>query len=145
MRPVPVLSDYLVKLVIPDSRAILKPAVIYRFVSLIISRELSYVNRLHIVPVKSSCTHSELYSFVPLAPCPRQMRKCPVRALASASILCVLALSAAGAGVGAGTGHHVSTAGEMLRPCGSHAHMRHIAACASSSGGIQECAVGGRG
>jgi len=34
MRPVPVLSDYLVKLVIPASRAILKPAVIYRFVSL---------------------------------------------------------------------------------------------------------------
>jgi len=35
MRPVPVLSDYLVKLVIPASRAILKPAVIYRFVSLV--------------------------------------------------------------------------------------------------------------
>ena len=35
MRPVPVLPDYLVKLVIPASRAILKPAVIYRFVSLV--------------------------------------------------------------------------------------------------------------
>ena len=35
MRPVPVLSDYLVKLVIPASRAILKPVVIYRFVSLL--------------------------------------------------------------------------------------------------------------
>jgi len=34
IRPVPVLSDYLVKLVIPASRAILKPAVIYRVVSL---------------------------------------------------------------------------------------------------------------
>jgi len=34
MRPVPVFPDYLVKLVIPPSRAILKPAVIYRFVSL---------------------------------------------------------------------------------------------------------------
>jgi len=32
MRPVPVLSDYLVKLVIPASRAILKLAVIYQFV-----------------------------------------------------------------------------------------------------------------
>ena len=39
MRPVPVLSDYLVKLVIPSSRAILKPAVIYRFVSLVIGLE----------------------------------------------------------------------------------------------------------
>jgi len=37
MRPVPVFPDYLVKLVIPASRAILKPAVIYRFVSLIYS------------------------------------------------------------------------------------------------------------
>ena len=35
MGPVPVLPGYLVKLVIPDSRAILKPAVIYRFVSLV--------------------------------------------------------------------------------------------------------------
>jgi len=35
MRPVPVFTDYLVKLVIPASRAILKPAVIYRCVSLI--------------------------------------------------------------------------------------------------------------
>ena len=35
MRPVPVLSDYLEKLVIPASRAILKLAVIYRFVSLV--------------------------------------------------------------------------------------------------------------
>jgi len=35
MRPVPVFPDYLVKLVIPASRAILKPAVIYRFVSLL--------------------------------------------------------------------------------------------------------------
>jgi len=34
MRPVPVLLDYLVKLVIPASCAIQKPAVIYRFVSL---------------------------------------------------------------------------------------------------------------
>ena len=34
MRPVPVFPDYLVKLVIPASRAILKPAAIYRFVSL---------------------------------------------------------------------------------------------------------------
>jgi len=34
MRPVPVFPDYLVKLVIPASRAILKPAVVYRFVSL---------------------------------------------------------------------------------------------------------------
>jgi len=37
MRPVPVFPDYLVKLVIPPSLAILKPAVIYRFVSLAIS------------------------------------------------------------------------------------------------------------
>jgi len=76
--------------------------------------------------------------------CPKSMRKCPVRALASASIFCVLALSVAGAGAGAGTGHHVSTAGEMLRPCGSHTHTRHISACANSSGAIQGCAVGGR-
>ena len=41
MRPVPVLSDYLVKLVIPASRAILKPAVIYRFVSLIFTLQAS--------------------------------------------------------------------------------------------------------
>jgi len=34
MRPVPVFPDYLVKIVIPASRAILKPAVIYRCVSL---------------------------------------------------------------------------------------------------------------
>ena len=34
MRPVLVLSDYFVKLVIPAFRAIQKPAVIYRFVSL---------------------------------------------------------------------------------------------------------------
>jgi len=36
MRPVPVFPDYLVKLVIPASRAILKPAVIYRCVSLLL-------------------------------------------------------------------------------------------------------------
>jgi len=35
MRPVPVFPDYLVKLVIPASRAILKPAVIYQCVSLV--------------------------------------------------------------------------------------------------------------
>ena len=34
MRPVPVFPDCVVKLVIPASRAILKPAVIYRCVSL---------------------------------------------------------------------------------------------------------------
>jgi len=34
MRPVPVFPDYLVNLVIPAFRAILKPAVIYRCVSL---------------------------------------------------------------------------------------------------------------
>jgi len=34
MRPVPVFSDYLEKLVIPTSRAIQKKAVIYQFVSL---------------------------------------------------------------------------------------------------------------
>jgi len=35
MRPVPIFSDYLVKILIPASRAIQKPAVMYRFVSLI--------------------------------------------------------------------------------------------------------------
>ena len=36
MRPVPVFPDYLVKVVIPVSRAILKPDVIWRCVSLVL-------------------------------------------------------------------------------------------------------------
>ena len=42
MRPV-LFPDYLVKLVIPASRAILKPAVIYRCVSLTISHNFPIV------------------------------------------------------------------------------------------------------
>jgi len=44
MRPVPVLPDYLVKLVIPSSRAILKPTVIYRCVSLVIARDTNRIS-----------------------------------------------------------------------------------------------------
>jgi len=49
MQPVPVFPDYLVKLVIPVSRAILKPAVIYRCVSLIL-----YVKAMQITPWSGS-------------------------------------------------------------------------------------------
>jgi len=48
MRPVPVFPDYLVKLVIPASRAILKPAVIYRCVSLqLILARIDFLNFRH--------------------------------------------------------------------------------------------------
>jgi len=53
MRPVPVFPDYLVKLVIPASRAILKPAVICRCVSLDLSEVSAQswykVNTYHLV------------------------------------------------------------------------------------------------
>jgi len=36
MRPVPLLSDYMGKIIIPASRTILKPEIICRFVSLVL-------------------------------------------------------------------------------------------------------------
>jgi len=47
IRPVPVLSDYLVKLVIPASRTILKPAVIYRVVSLLLFSHFIFIFKVN--------------------------------------------------------------------------------------------------
>ena len=63
MRPVSVFPDYLVKLVIPASRAITKPAVICRCVPLFLAAALTRVMRAA-VPIPALASASVLQSAV---------------------------------------------------------------------------------